>query len=65
MSGSRILVGTLQEVGGGFIVLSPNIYILLPQEMTATELVRGERLMVTANEREGHWVAENIERYPT
>jgi hypothetical protein len=31
--------------------------------MTAPELVRGGRLMVTASDREGHWVAETIERY--
>jgi hypothetical protein len=64
MRRSTILIGTLKEAGGGFIVLTPNLHIILPQGMTATELVRGERLMVTASDREGHWVAEKIERYP-
>jgi hypothetical protein len=64
MSSSPILIGTLKEVGGGFIVLSPNLNIIFPQGMTAPELVLGERLMVTARNREGNWVAEKIERYP-
>lgn len=63
---STMLIGTLKQVGWGFIVLTPNVHILLPEGMTTTtDLARSERLRVTAHDREGHWVAEKIEPYPT